>query len=311
MIASTASAATFSDVPESHQYYTAIEWAAQSGIVNGFEDGTFQPEQPLTKAQALKVILISSNIAEVTEGEINFPDVPGDSWFYPYVKTAFTKQIVNGEGDGTFSGDKQLIRAAFLKMALLARNIDVRAHIGKDHAADVLASDWFAPYMGYARKVNLITPDLDNNLLPGKITTRGEAVDILLKLARLEKSGDVQKYLSIAESSLLSTIVYIGNNETQAALDAANEAVEYTELAKGIDSEATIVLAAGEIAKGFKEIALAYEAGENGDVESLLQHTLRAREYATSAYNFDNSTQPLGKKIKESAAAIEAQIQIQ
>jgi hypothetical protein len=44
-------AATFSDVPASHPFYDEIEWMAETGITQGFEDGTFRPNDEVTRGQ--------------------------------------------------------------------------------------------------------------------------------------------------------------------------------------------------------------------------------------------------------------------
>ncbi len=43
----------FPDVPSDHPEVDAIEWAAEVGITAGYTDGTFRPEQPLSKSHAL------------------------------------------------------------------------------------------------------------------------------------------------------------------------------------------------------------------------------------------------------------------
>ena len=46
----------FSDVPPSHRFYDAIEWAAEQGLIYGLPDGTYRPDGMLTRGQ-LAVIL--------------------------------------------------------------------------------------------------------------------------------------------------------------------------------------------------------------------------------------------------------------
>lgn len=48
--------AKFKDVPETHWAYKAIEALAEQGILNGYEDGTFKPEQPVTRAEIATII---------------------------------------------------------------------------------------------------------------------------------------------------------------------------------------------------------------------------------------------------------------
>ena len=52
----TAGAKTFSDVKAGLYYSKAVYWAAEKNIVNGFSDGTFKPEQPVTREQLAAII---------------------------------------------------------------------------------------------------------------------------------------------------------------------------------------------------------------------------------------------------------------
>ena len=46
----------FKDVPETHWAYKAIEELAEKGIINGYEDGTFKPDAPITRAEVAAII---------------------------------------------------------------------------------------------------------------------------------------------------------------------------------------------------------------------------------------------------------------
>ena len=46
----------FSDVTESDWFAMAVSWAESRGIVNGFEDGTFRPNDPITREQLAAVL---------------------------------------------------------------------------------------------------------------------------------------------------------------------------------------------------------------------------------------------------------------
>ncbi|MCR2803974.1 S-layer homology domain-containing protein [Paenibacillus soyae] len=46
----------FKDVPEGQWYSNYIEWGADTGLVNGFPDGSFQPNKPLTRAEVIKIL---------------------------------------------------------------------------------------------------------------------------------------------------------------------------------------------------------------------------------------------------------------
>jgi len=49
--ATSAGAFGFRDVPTSHPHYEAVEWAVWEGYAHGYEDGSFRPDEPITRAQ--------------------------------------------------------------------------------------------------------------------------------------------------------------------------------------------------------------------------------------------------------------------
>ncbi len=307
-------AATFSDVPETHQYYSAVESLKNLEIVNGYEDGTFKPANSVNRVEALKMILTSAKIEapEVTE-ETGFPDVQQTDWFAQYVIKAKNLGIVNGNADGTFAPARNVNKAEFIKMLLESFGKDISKHENpsKNIAADVPKDAWHAPYMSYAKTLGIVSPDLNNNLSPSKFLSRGETAEIVYKLLIVELGGDTQKLLSVAESNLVSVLVALNNDDINSAIDHASEAVFYTENALSNSPEEGIVKAANKVALGFRELCYGYQAGLAGDTAKLFDHSAKAREYAGLAYNDDPSTQPLGQKIKSQADILEAQVQTQ
>lgn len=110
---------SFSDVPTTHPYYQYIESAKLRGIIVGYGNGTFGPNNTVTRAQATKMLVLSRGWPIVNPSSPTFPDVLGDSWAYGYVETAFRKAIIGGFGDGTFRPNYPLTRAHLSKMLAL------------------------------------------------------------------------------------------------------------------------------------------------------------------------------------------------
>lgn len=46
----------FIDVPETHWAYKAIEELAALGLINGYEDGSFKPSEPISRAEVATII---------------------------------------------------------------------------------------------------------------------------------------------------------------------------------------------------------------------------------------------------------------
>ncbi len=93
--------ANFSDVPVSGKYYSnAVAWAANKGIVNGYNDGTFKPNNQITREQ-IATILYRYNGSPAVTGTLAFPDVNTVS---KYAKDAMTwavsQNLINGIKSG-------------------------------------------------------------------------------------------------------------------------------------------------------------------------------------------------------------------
>lgn len=79
---------TFSDVPFSHWASSYVENAVLLGWAKGFPDGTFRPDDPLTKEQVLTFIVRAGNLKGKTPQKGTFPDLLVEHWAFPYVETA-------------------------------------------------------------------------------------------------------------------------------------------------------------------------------------------------------------------------------
>jgi hypothetical protein len=91
---------TFTDVSRTSPYHRYIETAVAYGIISGYADHTFRPDNNLTRGQMCKVIVVAGQVRYGwpinTAGSPHFTDVPVGSTFFIYVETAYNRQIVSG-----------------------------------------------------------------------------------------------------------------------------------------------------------------------------------------------------------------------
>lgn len=90
----------FSDVDVNTWYNAYVCTAKKYGWVEGYDNNTFKPEQPVTKAEAIKMLLITHNInvANVTYNSA-FEDVKTTDWYAPYLQIAKDKGILEETGE--------------------------------------------------------------------------------------------------------------------------------------------------------------------------------------------------------------------
>ena len=109
--------AAYPDVDGKHTYSTAIETMTNLGILGGYEDGTFRPDQPVRRDEMAKIVFVAyTTYKDAGEGTVIFPDVPANSWAKGYISWCAGKNIVGGYEDGTFRPEGNITYDEALKM---------------------------------------------------------------------------------------------------------------------------------------------------------------------------------------------------
>ncbi len=105
--APVAGATTFNDVSAGYWAKPYIEALASQQIIAGFPDGTFKPNDPVTRAQ-FATIITKALTPPLKRAAINFKDVKSDFWAYAAIRSAYQSQFLAGYPDGTFKPQQQI-----------------------------------------------------------------------------------------------------------------------------------------------------------------------------------------------------------
>lgn len=108
----------FPDVREGTWYIDIIAEAAARGFISGFEDGTFRPEETLTREQFAAMVVRLAGI-EPVEGQ-TFDDVEESRWSAASINAAAEKGIISGYVDGSFLPENPIRRSEAVRMANVA-----------------------------------------------------------------------------------------------------------------------------------------------------------------------------------------------
>lgn len=117
-----ASYTSFSDVAATHFNYLAIQSLADEGVIGGYADGTFRPENPVLRAQFAKMIVGALGIP-VDEslvppfGDLG-PDDPTTLYPHDYIAAAAQQGITNGKTPTTFDPWGEITRAQVVTMVI-------------------------------------------------------------------------------------------------------------------------------------------------------------------------------------------------
>jgi hypothetical protein len=92
---STPCTVQFTDVPSTNTFYTQIRCLACRGIMGGYSDGTFRPNNDITRGQLSKIVANSAGFNEPVTGQ-TFEDVAPNSTFYAYIGRMASRGIIGG-----------------------------------------------------------------------------------------------------------------------------------------------------------------------------------------------------------------------
>jgi subtilisin family serine protease len=110
---------TFTDVPRDYWSYSYIETAYAHDVLNGYADGTFRPQDNVTRGQLAKMLVQSQNWPLAHPAQATFSDVGSGHWAYEWIETVAAHGIATGYADHTFRPTNFATRAQLSKTLFL------------------------------------------------------------------------------------------------------------------------------------------------------------------------------------------------
>lgn len=144
----------YSDLAKNHWAYRYITSVSKVGYMHGYPDGTFRPDQPITRAELTVLVLQVRGIEPLPSTE-GFSDTL-NHWASSAIATAKSLGIVNGVGDNLFLPDDQTERQAaakLLDLAFLRGPLADGETKVQQHFSDVPRDSWCFGWVEEAAKV--------------------------------------------------------------------------------------------------------------------------------------------------------------
>jgi hypothetical protein len=118
-------ARTFSDVPGNAWYYAEVELCYNAGIINGCADGSFRPDEPITRAEFAVIVSLFEKLPASNKDA--FRDVTKEYWAYTHINAAANAGWVRGYGDGTYRPEAAISRSEAVTLINRMRNRSITA----------------------------------------------------------------------------------------------------------------------------------------------------------------------------------------
>ena len=145
---SVSASTPYADIPAKHWAADAVSLLKNYGYPMGYADNTFRGDRNITRyelAGMMAKLLSQKTGISVSRYSNPFSDLPSNHYFYNSVTTLAAKGIVQGYGDGTFRGDKNITRYEMaLNMAKLLASADALGghRLSGNPFSDVPSNHW-------------------------------------------------------------------------------------------------------------------------------------------------------------------------
>ena len=155
--------------------------ALDGAYINGYEDGSFRPQNSITRAEACKIIASLINPESKAFSSASFSDVLPDAWYYNSVATLDNIGAFENVWKGTLNPNEPITRAEFIQLVYSV--CDGKGQNEKyTVVSDLIPADFCYDAVMYAMNEGIITGYEDGSFKPLNKITRAEAVTIINRL---------------------------------------------------------------------------------------------------------------------------------
>lgn len=191
MIPVTALAAQASDI-SNHWAKTQIGNMMDKGYITGYQDGTFKPDQKITRAEFMAIINRAFNFTQKSEG--SFTDVKPGAWYADVVSQAKAAGYISGYPDGSIRPDDTITRQEAAVIIAKIKRLAADASGVADFKDAYGIAGWSKGNIGAVAASGLMNGYPDGSFRATNNITRAEAAVVLDKALQFEAYSTAGAY---------------------------------------------------------------------------------------------------------------------
>ncbi len=169
----------FTDVQEYDDAYWEIRWLKEDGILSGYPDGSFHPDDTINRAEFSKILAIAAYEFDAESADftswLDFYDIDQDAWYAPYLHKLYDENVISGYSDKSFKPDNDVNFAEAAKMTMLAFDSGELSSNGA----------WYQPYVDMVEDLGA-TPESITS--PDQLITRAEMAVMIYETAQAREA---------------------------------------------------------------------------------------------------------------------------
>ncbi|MCR8642965.1 S-layer homology domain-containing protein [Paenibacillus sp. N1-5-1-14] len=178
---SKAAAIHFNDT-DSHWAANTVKLFTKLGVVKGYEDGTFRPNDSITRGEFAAIIYRVFGLSSAAYTELL--DVKGH-WSEEAVTALSSNGIISGYEDGTFKPDSPITRAEII--SIISKLVVLKTAPSQDIFKDI-DEIWNEEQIKAAASMGLVNGQSTDHFAPQSNATRGEALTMIMHVLELDPS---------------------------------------------------------------------------------------------------------------------------
>ncbi|WP_052130137.1 S-layer homology domain-containing protein [Ureibacillus sinduriensis] len=196
--AADAKSLNFPDLSPTNPHYEAIKALYDRGVLNGFPDGTFKPNQLLTREQAAIILTKALDIDASSYTKQNFADVDSSSPSFKEINALYERGVIRGYEDHTFKPGKSLTRAEMAIILVNAFDIKLPSAITYPFK-DVRSSSGFRYYIQALYNARITTGTSTTTFSPNETVKRGEMASFVVRAENYDQAPAAENETGFAQ----------------------------------------------------------------------------------------------------------------
>ena len=283
----------FSDVPPNHWAYEAIMDLVRRGILSGYPDGTFKPENPVKRSETAVILTKVFNLDLLKPERATYIDVPKTHWSYGYVEViGKTKLMDDSIENGRFRTEENLKRIEFVPISVKALGMKMFADVINEEEKTktiMVFSDasqvpiWARGYLTIAIKAQIVSGYPDGTFKPRNNIKRSEIAYLIYEMLKPIELDEQKKWDTVItpvsgapfraflskklEGSLLN---FIGNAYPNAKVAASLNGIPFKEISALPDGSYKLNIPLGFVYTGeINFVAQYFEKGKTSPEKSF------------------------------------------
>ncbi|MBS7344722.1 MAG: bacterial Ig-like domain-containing protein [Caryophanon sp.] len=206
-VADAEAATVFKDVPNTQTHYDNIMQLYHEKVINGYEDGTFRPNERVTRGQAAKILAGVLGLIKpedtYTGPNPNFKDVPVTHSYYKYIAVLAQAGIINGYPDGTYRTGNTLTRGQMAKIIYNGFNLDKFPDVSLPFI-DVREDDQYYEQIKSLYALGVTVGKTERTYASREFVTRGQLASFVMRARHVEDKAIEVKVQNIIGNKLVT-----------------------------------------------------------------------------------------------------------